>query len=135
MRLILKAIFAGVLHWLLVEGSNKFALVTLVCTPEYSEMSNVMLFSFKKHMENTAIFHLIDYVAFLIQDYTDNNLITKNLVGWDIRYVPHLEPSLHITNPRFNEQFAKLHVFNMTEYKRVLILDSDTLVLILLFLR
>jgi glycogenin glucosyltransferase len=51
-------------------------------------------------------------------------------VGWNICVVKRIEPRDEAnTFPRFRDQFTKLILFNMTEYKSVVYFDSDVFVI------
>ena len=50
--------------------------------------------------------------------------------GWKIKSVHRIKPhDEKNTFPRFRDQFTKLQLWDMTEYQRIIYLDSDTLVI------
>ena len=54
--------------------------------------------------------------------------------GAQVKRVPTIDPppgtvDLSRINPRYRDQFTKLHVWNMTEYNRIAYFDADTLII------
>ena len=129
MKLLNSAIIAAFFFISVLEGSKQYAIVTMISSTDCVEMGNVLQFSIKKNTKKNFL-DKIDFIALLIQEHSDNHLITDNLVGWNTRYVNRIDPGIpgSVTFYRFKEQFTKLHIFNMTEYDRILYLDADVLV-------
>ena len=62
-----------------------------------------------------------------IQNQTLRRLLTE--AGWALEAMPRIPPRRGVrTFGRFKDQFSKLNLWNMTQYDRVLYLDSDCLV-------
>ncbi len=101
----------------------------MISSPDYTQMGNVLQFSIKKNM-NKNILEKIDFIALIIQEHSNNLLITDNLIGWTTQYVNRIDPGIpgSVTFYRFQEQFTKLHILNMVQYQRILYLDTDVLV-------
>ena len=107
---------------------KKYAVITMVSTPEYAVGANVLLYSIKKHMK-PSILPLVGFYVLLIKEHTNNEEILEQLKGWTPCFVNLIRPPYEdaVTFFRFKEQFTKLIVWNMTQFERVVYLDSDTL--------
>ena len=110
------------------NNSNPYAIFTMVSSADYVVGANVLLFSIKKFLPS----HLktqVDFVALLIHEHADNDVVVARLRGWRIFYTHLIKPARDSDVPfyRFKEQFTKLVLWNMTTFTRVLYMDCDTL--------
>ena len=72
------------------------------------------------------------YVILVTPDVPLKQIEILELHGAIVKRVPIIEPPLgtitpDLMNPRYRDQFTKLHVWNMTEYDRVAFFDADAL--------
>ena len=108
---------------------KRYAVTTMVSSPEYVAGANVLFYSLKKYLA-PAVAAQTDFFALLIEEHGDaNDGVARKLRGWGVCYVPLIPPPFEGAVPfeRFREQFTKLVLWNMTQWERVLYLDSDTL--------
>ena len=106
-------------------------MITLVSSYEYLEAANVLFYSISKHIsiENRKS---TSFYALIIDDHgvEANYALYRGLKGWKpciVPLVPARDPERVYT--RFREQFTKLLLWNMTQFERIVYLDSDTLVI------
>ena len=76
--------------------------------------------------------HNRPYIILATPDVYSKQIEILEAHGAIVRRVPIIEPpegtvNLDLTNPRYRDQFTKLHVWNMTEYDRIAYFDADTL--------
>lgn len=111
-----------------VDIDKRFALVTMVSADEYVLAANVLLQSARKQLD-PAVLSRVTCIALLIEEH-NNTYVKANLKGWERKFVPLLTPPFDgaVKFHRFKEQFTKLHVWNMTEFDRIVYLDSDCFV-------
>ena len=82
-------------------------------------------------LAKSALFHGADYfdehVMLLLEgrEYQRDILDRAKRVGWRLMRVPAIAPPHPSTQDRFTDQFAKLHVFNLTRCDEVVYMDSD----------
>lgn len=99
----------------------------MVSSQGYVDGANTLLYSLQKHLD-PRILPQISFVALLIDHHTGNHIFESILFSdWAVRKVKVLHPA--VTFERFKEQFTKLHLWKMTEFHRILYLDTGTLVL------
>ena len=69
-------------------------------------------------------FKILELDSRPVQDQAIRNALLR--AGWSFLRLPRIPPrNDEKTHSRFRDQFTKLHYWNMTEYERVLYLDSD----------
>ena len=56
-------------------------------------IETILQFSIKKNM-NKNILEKIDFIALIIQEHSDNLLITDHLIGWTTQYVNRIDPGI-----------------------------------------
>lgn len=107
--------------------AKKYAVATLVSSSAYIDGANVLLYSLRKFMD-PVIAAETDFVALLVREHPDVDQVSAALRGWRTCKVPLVPPPFDGAVPfeRFREQFTKLALWNMTAFRRVLYLDSDT---------
>lgn len=117
-----------------VQEKNVDAIATLVSTPEYA-LGAVVL---GRTLVATGSSKGRDLVA-LVPPHENEKLVTSKQVqwlkgaGWKVRRVSCLQ---HVVGDRrsfmrpdlANVSFSKIHLWNMTQYERVLFIDADALV-------
>ena len=113
---------------IIAKSAQPYAITTLVSTSEYTVGANVLLFSVRKFII-PSVLQRVTFIALLIEGKPDNLIIETELSkGWLRRYVSLITPAQPEKVPsHFKEQFTKLHLWKLIEFKRVLYLDCDTL--------
>lgn len=109
---------------------KKYAIATMLVSADdknYIKGSLKLAKSIKQNVE----LHNVDMILLEIIERPIPRSVKRELEdeGWIIKSVhkisPHDEKN---TFPRFRDQFTKLQLWGMTEYERIVYLDSDTLV-------
>lgn len=72
------------------------------------------------------------FIVLVTPNVPDKQIEILESHGVQVKRVPTIEPppgtvDLTRINPRYRDQFTKLHVWNMTEYNRIAYFDADTL--------
>lgn len=76
-----------------------------------------------------SAYPLVAFYTDTVPEWCLNAIQARNIIT---RRVEHIRPSSereHDEDPRFADTWTKLAVFSLTEYKRIVLLDSDMLVL------
>lgn len=110
--------------------NKKWAIATMVLSPEFTVGANVLLHSVLRHGP-TDLVNETTFIILLVKEHEDNHdIINKLHPLWSICTAP-LIPSNRPeqTVVRFREQFTKLWLWSLTSFQRVLYMDSDTLAL------
>ena len=92
----------------------------------YTKGAVKLIGSIKRNLnDKTLFFGVLELEQKPLSEVVKFSLIEA---GWKIMTVPRISPrDVDNTYPRFRDQFSKLNLWNMTQYERVLYLDSDTL--------
>lgn len=107
------------------EQRPVYALVTLTLTPDYVVGSQALCLSIRKH----SVPPDVELVAYIPLDYEERGVYPQQLHCFD--RVETLVP-VHVSKPpsffRFKEQYVKLRLWSKIQYKKIVYLDSDFLV-------
>jgi hypothetical protein len=118
-----------------VQNSNvprRILIITMITDDVNSYTSGAL--KLISSMKRNLTAEWLNVIHFGVLELTEKPLAANvkhslTSAGWDIIIsVNAIHPrNIEGTFPRFRDQFSKLHLWNMTEYDRVLYLDSDTL--------
>ena len=115
---------------IIADTTLKYAVSTMVITTRdkgYVEGAIKLGKSIKRHLKMHVDMILLEIKTMPINKQDKINLQNA---GWDIRIVDLIPPkNIGKTFGRFREQFTKLQLWNMTEYQKIVYIDSDGLVI------
>eukprot|EP00746_Dinoflagellata_sp_MGD_P155049 gnl/MRDRNA2_/MRDRNA2_85174_c0_seq1.p1 gnl/MRDRNA2_/MRDRNA2_85174_c0~~gnl/MRDRNA2_/MRDRNA2_85174_c0_seq1.p1 ORF type:complete len:324 (-),score=30.96 gnl/MRDRNA2_/MRDRNA2_85174_c0_seq1:62-1033(-) len=103
----------------------KYALVTLTAhDPGYVTGAHAL----GRSLSTFAKENNVDMLALFIDHASKKKAtLTKKLqqAGWDVIAKDPISNPNHKVDPRFQSTYDKLHVFNLTDYERVIYIDAD----------
>ncbi|CAI4215278.1 unnamed protein product [Parascedosporium putredinis] len=109
------------------EGQNLGKVWATLITRE-SYLSGLLTLDYSLRKSHSA-YPLVAFYTDTVPGWCLNAIQARNIIT---RRVEHIRPSSereHDEDPRFADTWTKLAVFSLTEYKRIVLLDSDMLVL------
>ncbi|MBS1586659.1 MAG: hypothetical protein JSS82_14080 [Bacteroidetes bacterium] len=114
-------------HYTLKEVITPVAIATVLTTNDYFDGVMTLHRSFLMNTDE-GFRALVDFVVLYTDNVSTIFIHQLQLNGCKVRRVPYIN-NVYDDHTRFDGSFAKLHIWNMTEYRQVAYLDADCLIL------